>query len=150
MFDASTLLNTDINDAGSTDFVPIPTGEYIGIIKSIDAKEVVSQKSGTPMTYHFFEVGYTIDDANVRDITGMIEPRARQSMILDFTEAGALDMGKGKNVQLNRLRDACAQNVPGKPWNFNMLVGQAVRVTIKHRFADDGQIFAEVKGVAKL
>jgi hypothetical protein len=147
-FDADTLLNTDVSDAASTEYVPIPIGEWTGIIQSVGAKEVTSQKNGE--IYRFLEVQYTIDDQEVKDETQMSEPKCRQSMILDFTEAGTLDLGKGKNVNLGRLREACSQNEPGKAWNFNMLVGQAVKVSVKHRTGDEGQIYAEIKGVAKL
>jgi hypothetical protein len=148
MFDAETLLNTDISEAGSTEYTPIPVGEFNATITDVGAKEVVSQKNGE--TYRFLEIQYIIDNEDVRKETGMDKPRSRQSMILDFTDAGTLDMGKGKNVNLNRLREACNQNAPGKPWNFQMLVGQAVKVGVKHRSGEDGQIYAEVKSVAKL
>ena len=150
MFDADTLLSSDIEGATSTEYVPIPEGEYTGIINKIDAKEVTSKKDG--QVYHFFEVTYIIDDEKVREVTGMDEPRARQSMILDFTDAGTLDLGKGKNVPLGRLREACNQNDPSKAWSFRMLEGQAVKVNVKHRSADDGTgaVYAEVKNVASL
>lgn len=147
-FDADTLLNTDVTGATSTEYIPIPAEEFVGIIKDVGAKEVVSQKNGE--TYRFLEILYMVDDEGVRELTGMSEPKVRQSMILDFTDAGTLDLGKGKNVSLGRLREACNQNDPSKPWNFNMLVGQAVKITVKHRTGDEGQIYAEVKGVAKL
>lgn len=148
MFDANTLLNQDVTGAASTEYVPIPVGEYTAVVKDISVKEVTSQKTGE--TYRFFEVQYGLDSPEVAELTGMTEPRVRQSMILDMTDSGTLNLGKGKNVPLGRLREACGQNDPSKPWNFNMLVGQAVKVSVKHRIGDEGQIYAEVKGVAKL
>jgi len=147
-FDADTLLNTDVTGAASTEYVPIKVGEFTGIITDVGAKEVVSKKNGE--TYRFLEVQYMVDDEEVREETGMAEPKVRQSMILDFTDAGTLDLGKGKNVNLGRLREACNQNDPSKAWNFQMLVGQAVKISVKHRTGDEGQIYAEVKGVSKL
>lgn len=148
MFDPETLLGSETQGAMSTEYTPIPIGEYVGIIKDLNVKQVVSQKNGE--TYNFFEIKYAIDDQEVAEITGMTEPVARQSMILDITPGGTLDLGKGKNVQLGRLRAACKQNDPSKPWSFEMLRGQTVKVSIKHRTADDGQIYAEVKNVAPL
>lgn len=148
MFDADTLLASETQGAMSTEYTPIPVGEYTGVIKDIGVREVTSQKNGE--TYRFFEVKYHIDDQQVAELTGMTEPQARQSMILDLTPGGTLDLGKGKNVQLGRLREACGQNDPSKPWSFEMLRGQVVKVSIKHRTSDDGQIYAEVKNVAKL
>jgi hypothetical protein len=57
---------------------------------------------------------------------------------LDITPQGSLDMGRGKNVHLNRLREAFNQNRPGQPWNPMMLVGQAARVQTKHAQGDKG------------
>jgi hypothetical protein len=148
MFDANTLLNQDITGAASTEYVPIPVGEYNAVIKDIDLKEVTSKKDGK--MYRFLEVQFALDSPEVAELTGMTEPRVRQSMILDITDAGSLDLGKGKNVSLGRLREACNQNDPSRAWNFNMLVGQAVKVSVKHRIGDEGQIYAEVKNVAKL
>jgi hypothetical protein len=147
-FDPESFLNTDVQGEVSTVYTPIPAGEFPGVIDDVSAKEVVSTKNGN--TYHFLEVRYTIDSEEVRSATGMDSPKARQSMILDFTEAGTLDLGKGKNVNLGKLLEATGLNNPAKPWNFQMLVGKAVNCLIKHRTADDGQIFAEVKAVSKL
>jgi len=147
-FDPDSFLNTDVTGELSTEYTPIPVGEYAAVIDSVGAKEVVSQKNGN--TYRFLEVQYIIDDADVREQTGMDSPKARQSMILDFTDAGTLDLGKGKNVHLGKLRAACNQNDPSKSWNFSMLEGQAVKVNVKHRITDDGSTFAEVKGVTNL
>lgn len=147
-FDPDNLVNMDITGSTSTEYVPIPEGEFTGVIQDVSAKQVTSKKNG--QTYTFLELMYVIDDEDVREETGMAEPKSRQSMILDFTDAGTLDLGKGKNVPLGRLREACNLNDPSKAFNFNMLVGQAVKVNVKHRTGDEGQIYAEIKGVAKL
>jgi len=148
MFDAESFLNTDVDGELSTEYVPIPAKEMTGIVKKLDAKEVTSKNDGK--TYKFLEVYYICDDQETRDVTGMDEPQVRQSIILDFTPEGGLDRAKGKNVALGKLREACNQNQPGKDWNFNMLIGQAVKISVKHRAGDEGQIYSEVKGVAKL
>lgn len=145
-FDPDSFLNTDVTGEVSTEFTPIPVGEYPAVIEDVAAKEVVSQKTG--QTYRFLEVRYAIDDAHVREVTGMDTPKTRQSISLDLTDAGTLDLSKGKNVNLGRLLEATGLN--GGKWNFQMLVGRSVKAAIKHRTADDGQIYAEVKAVTKL
>jgi len=147
-FDAESFLNQDYVGSNSTEFVAVPIGERTGIINAINAKEIVSQKNGN--TYRFLEVDYIIDDDEAREATGMAEPRARQSMILDIADDGTIDRRKGKNVSLGKLRDACDLNDPKQQFNFNMLIGKAVKCNIKHRIDDNGQTWAEVKGVAKL
>jgi len=79
------------------------------------------------------------------------EPRARQTVWLDVDESGGLDFGRGKNVQLGRLRAAVNQNNAGEPWQPNMLLGQTARCTIKHRLnTTDNSMQADVKSVAAL
>ena len=55
-------------------------------------------------------------------------------------------MGKNKNVQLGKLREALGQNGPGA-WSFGMLEGASGIVRIEHREWNDS-VFADVKGVA--
>ena len=147
-FDSQSFLNTETTGAMSTEYPVIDEGDYTVQIDKLDAKQVVSSKNGE--TYHFLDITYIVDDEAARAKTGMAQPRARQSIILDLTDDGRLDKTEGKNVALGRVRDAVGQNDPSRPWSFQMLIGQTCRGSIKHRVADDGRIFAEVKAVTKL
>lgn len=153
-FDSEEFLSgTEVTGSLDTEFTPIPIDEdgngYVASIDSIDAKEVASKKDGR--LWHFFEATWIIDDERVRDATGMEQPRIRQSFILDFNDGDKLDLSKGKNVYLGRLREAVHQNDPSKPWAFSMLIGQTARVSVKHRVDEDtGRTYAEVKSVAAL
>jgi len=141
-FNPDTFLNTETTEGNSTEFVPVPEGEYNGAISAIKPR---STDSGAAI----LDVTYDIDDAEAAEVTGIKIPKVRQSIFLDITEQGGLDMGKGKNVQLGKLREAIGQNTAGKPWQPGMLIGQVARITVKHR-EWQGAIFADVKGVAAL
>ena len=139
-FNADQFMNTEVEGEMSTDYVPIPENEYRAVIKEVQAR---TTPKGTPL----MEVTWIIDDQEVRDLIGMDEPTARQTIWLDINEAtGGLDFGANKNVALGRLREALGQN-DGQPWSPNRLMGQVATVNIKHRLTDQGGVFAEVKGV---
>lgn len=151
MFDVSALADMQVTDANSTVSVPVPEGEFTAVIKKFEPRTWQSgdgSKSGVSL-----DVTWEIDDmtGEVKGTTGRDVNIVRQSVGLDFVEGTSnLDMGKGRNVGLGRLRQAVGLNVPGKPFNFNQLVGQVAKVSVKHRQATDGTdtIYAEVKAVA--
>ena len=140
-FNPDSFLNTSVSEPSSTTFTPVPEGDYTASVKEIKPRSTDSGKA-------ILDVTWAIDDAAVADITGMKNPSVRQSIFLDITDAGGLDMGKGKNISLGRLRDALGQNTPGQSWQPGMLVGGVAKVTVKHRMYED-QIFTDVKGVVK-
>jgi len=133
------FMATEIEGELDTEFTPIPEAEYQALIKEI-------KPGTTPKGSAFMEVIWIVDDASVRELLGMDEPTSRQTVWLDFTEAGALEFGKNKNVGLGRLRDALGQNT-GAPWKPTDLLGQVATVDIKHRLGDKGGVFAEVRAV---
>lgn len=141
-FNPDTFLNTTVTDPNATSFAPIPEGEYTASIKDIKSRTTTNGSAILDLTW-------TIDDAAVEAATGMKNPTVRQSIFLDITEQGGLDVAKGKNVQLGRVREALGQNTAGRPWQPGMLIGGVARVTVKHRMVED-QIYADIKGVAKI
>jgi len=60
-------------------------------------------------------------------------PTVRQSIFLDLTSSGALDMGDLKNGDLNRLREAIGLNEEGKPWKFPDFIGRPARIKVVHK-----------------
>lgn len=142
MFDADNFLSTTTEGEMSTDFVPIPEGEYSAFVKSVAARNTSSDKG----EFVILDVTWAIDDAEVAQTVGIDNPSVRQSIFLDIADNGGLDLGKGKNIQLGRLREAVRQN-DGGPWAPSMLEGQVAKVRVEHRL-HEGRIFADVKGVA--
>lgn len=53
-------------------------------------------------------------------------PDLRQSIFLDVTPQGGLDMSPYKNGALGRFRDALGLNAPGQRWSFADFVGRPV------------------------
>lgn len=136
MFDES-FLNTTITDSTATEYAPCPEGEYNAVIDKLETR--------SPKGNAILEVYWRLDAPGVEDADGR---SIRQGFFLDLSPEGTLLTGKGKNVQLGRLRDALKQNVDGQPWTPTMMIGQVARVTVKNRAGDEGQIYSDVRGVA--
>lgn len=138
-FNADQFMQTEVEGQLDTEFTPIPEAEYPGFIKEV-------KPDTTAKGSNLIEVIWVVNDDAVRELIGLEEPTAKQTIWLDINEQGALEFGKNKNVSLGKLRDALGQN-DGKPWSPLMLLGQPAIVNIKHRLGDQGGVFAEVKGV---
>ena len=120
-------------------FSPIPAGEYTASIKYVNARKVNERT--------FLDVSWEIADENVTAATNRDTPLICQSILIDFSDIGAIDTGEGKNIVLNHLREALGQNVPCV-WSPVMLVGQSARVKVEHCLSK-GLTYTDVK-VAKL
>jgi hypothetical protein len=145
-FDPDLFLNQETSESNATTFTPVPEGEFSARIEKVEAK-VVGQ-SARPVLNILWRI---FDSPEATEATGMDEPSVRQTVWLDVTASGGLDTGKGKNVQLGKLREALGQNVPGRAWNPGMLEGSVAMVKISHRAGQgDGEVFADVKSVSAL
>lgn len=144
-FNPEAFMNSSVEEANSTQLNAVPEGEYPGVINSVTPRTTGTGKA-------LLSVGWKVDDENARKETGMAEPMVYQTVWLDLTESGGLDMGKGKNVGLGKLRDALGQNKAGQPWSPGMLVGQTALIRVAHSIdkRDGVSIQAEVKAVAAL
>ena len=150
-FDPASFLSQETTDQMDTSFTPIPAGEYPAMVKSVDARQQPSTKDPAEV-WTILDVTYAIDDQGVREETGLPEPTIRQSIFLDIGDDGKLDTGKGKNVNLGRLREAVGLNQPGQAFSFGSLVGQACIVAVKHNPSKDDPeiVYANVSKVAAL
>jgi hypothetical protein len=79
-------------------------------------------------------------------------PTVRQSIFLDVTESGGLDMGPFKNGDFNRLRDAIGLNNDGQRWSMQDLIGKAAKIKVVHKVNDKdlANPFVNVTAVSKL
>lgn len=151
MFDPKQFLEMSVDQANATEFVPIPAGDYVAVIDSVDARPWQAKddpsKAGMAL-----DVVWSLDDAGVKELLGRDVVKVKQGIMLDFTEEGALDMGKGRNVGLGRLREAVGLNEPGRPFAPQMLVGRPAKVKVEHRAdpKDPAKLYAEVRAVTKM
>lgn len=149
MIDAENFLNETITGANSTTRIPVPKGEYPVIIDDIQYRKA-DRKDQPGLVSHMLDVIFLIDDANVKEVTGLPKPTVRQTVFLDLGDDGKLDMSKGKNVQLGRMREALGLNDPDKPFSFGQLKGQACYITVVHNPSADGRdTYANVGSIGK-
>lgn len=146
-FDAQAFLDAAVTASNDTKVIPVPIGEFQGIIEKISPRQWQS-KDGTQSGVAL-DVIWLVEDQEVKSFLGRETVTCKQGIMLDMTSDGKLDTMKGKNISLGRLREAVNLNTPGQPFSFNMLPGNAARISVRHRI-DGEDTFAEVKGVARL
>lgn len=148
MFNPEQFLDMQMTESNDTKTFPVPVGEYITVAEEVKCRQWQSKqdpsKSGLTL-----DITWSVDDAAVKELLGRDKVIVRQGIMLDLTDSGGLDMGKGRNVGLGRLREALDLNTPGQPFSFSMIAGRVAKVSVTHRI-DGENIYAEVKGVAKL
>lgn len=147
-FDPNVLLDLTVDTANDTKVIPCPEGEFQGQIDSVKPRTWQS-KDGTTSGVTL-DVTWEILDEGVKETCDREKVTVRQGIMLDMKADGALDMGKGKNVGLGRLREALNMNTPGVPFSFRNLVGQVAVVSVTHRAGDGDDIFPEIRSVAPL
>jgi hypothetical protein len=148
MFNPEQFLDQQIVESNSTQSVPVPVGEFLSVASEVKSRQWTA-KDDPSKTGIALDIIWNIDDASVKELLGREKVTVKQGIMLDINEAGQLDMGKGRNVGLGRLREALGLNVPGQPFSFNMIPGRVAKISISHRI-DGENIYAEVKAIAKV
>lgn len=152
MLEPDSFLQMTVTGANATQVELPDDGDYNAIITDITARKVEFKKGDRAgQTGIGLDVTWTLDDPAMKEKLGR-NATVRQSMLLDTTPTGGLDMGKGKNVSLGRLREALGQNKDGQAWGPAMLKGCMARITVKRRSDanDPAKEYADVVGVKSL
>lgn len=149
-FDPKAFLDITVNEANSTERIPVPAGEHVAVIEKVDIRS--GNKDGKD--WAFLDVTYNIDSPEVKAAVGRDKVTLTQGVSLDFTPTGGLDFSKGRNVQLGRLRDSVGLNEAGKPFGFRMLEGKVLKIVVGHTpstrpGARPGDVFENVNGFVK-
>jgi hypothetical protein len=145
-FNPNAFLNSTYEEANDTKIVPCPAGEYIAIADKVEVKPWASRdgsSSGLKLS-----ILWDIQSDDVKAIVGRDSVKVPQDQMLDLTDTGALDMGKGRNVGLGRLREALGMNAPGEPFSMGAIQGRMAKVVVSHR-PNGEDLYAEIKKVAK-
>ncbi len=140
MFDSDTFMSATVEGESSTVFIPVPEGEFQALAEKVESRNANG--------YVILDVTWNIDDDSVVTATGRDKNTARQSIFLDMTDAGGIDMGPGKNIQLGKLREAIGQNGPGA-WSPSMILGNVAKIRVAHRLFG-GATYADVKGTSAI
>jgi hypothetical protein len=149
VFDPQAFLTQQTDGTMDTRFDPVEVGDYTAVITKVDTRQFQGTKDPSK-TYTSMDVTWDIESPEQKAKLGRDTLSVRQSIFLDLNGSGGLDTGKGKNVQLGRLREATGLNTPGRPFTPNDLIGKMAKVNVIHRPGPNDDIFAEVKAVAKM
>jgi hypothetical protein len=150
LFNPEAFMNASIEGALDTKVTPCPVGEFHAISMKVEPKSgEISKGDRIGETWAMLEVTWEINDEEAKRVTGREIVRSKQAVMLDLTPEGMLDLGKGKNVRLGKLRDALGQNDPSVSWSPTMLLGQSAVVVVGHRPdpKDSSIVYDEVTGV---
>ena len=152
MFDANEFLNSTVNTANDTKLINPPdnmAGDgYMMLAGKVDCR--TWQKKDDPSVSGLaLDIQWELQDESVKTFCGREKIICKQGIMLDLTESGQLDMSKGKNIGLGKLREALGLNTPGEPFSFSMITGRMAKGFVQHRIVDDN-VYAEIKRVAKL
>lgn len=150
MFDVQSFLDQEVTGENSTFTVPVPVGDYVAIADKINIRQW-TKKDDPTVSGLTLEVFWNIDDQGVKELLGRDKVTVKQGIMLDLTEEGGLDMGKGRNVGLGKLRAALDMNDGGQAFSFNQIPGRMAKVKVEHRPNNDNpeSPYAEVRMVAK-
>lgn len=150
-FDPNAFLEQQQQAALEDKYSPVPEDVYNGMIvnnpdnenQQIRCREIVPQKGKRAgETIYVLDVPIRIDAPGNEEADGKV---VRYSAFLDINEAGALETGPNRNVQLGALRTAVGQNSADQPWKPMDLEGQMLQVKVEHD--QDGR-YANVTEVA--
>jgi hypothetical protein len=125
MFDPNEFLNQPLGEL-STERPLVPIGTYLTIIESIEMVPWQGKNDPTKSGYKL-NVVYNFDDPKLLALFDRKEVKLTRGLMLDM-KGNEIDTGKGKNVQLGRLRSAA--KVADKP--LNSLPGRPVKVHVTH------------------
>lgn len=146
-FDPKMFAMQTFENANSTEFVPVPVGEYDGLVESIEItawqKKDDPTKGGLKMNAKI-----STEDPKAAEVTGRPKNTLTYECMLDLVEGttNQLDFGKGMNVRLGQFREAVKCNTPGQPWTFDQFAGRTLKFKVKHE-AYEGRMIAKISEV---
>lgn len=137
-FDEAAFLSQTTDQEGSTRVTPVPAGTYLAMIQEVKARPWSSERTGKSgvsldVTYDIIDDGGIIEQQIGRP------PRVSHGYFCDLIPGThQFDFSTGKNVQINRVREAAGQNVAGQAWNPMQLKGAGpVQIVVKQEPSKD-------------
>ena len=151
-FDLNSFQQASFEGQGDTRRLRIEPKEYPAIVVG-PFGEQGKTRLRVEKTYLILDVVWQPEDEVQKAALGLERlPTVRQSLFLDVTPQGGLDMGPFKNSDLNRLREVFALNDPKAAWSFANFVGRPARIKVEQRpnDKDPANPFTNVTAVSKL
>lgn len=144
-FNPEAFLSTNMDkplekrDALPTSNPEASDGCYIGVVRDVKSRvwegktEKTAGRSGVAV-----DVTLDVDvPASLQTTQGGPKRVLSDSIMLDLTEAGQIDSGKGKNSRLRMYREATNLNNPGDSFSFLKMVGRPIKFKLEHEMWND-------------
>lgn len=138
VFDPDSFLQMTVDGANDTKYATVPSGEYFGVIEELKMPEDRKNKEGDPL--YPLDITWNLIDEDAKKAAGRDKVIVRQSIFIDITANGGLDLGKGKNITLGKLREALGLNKPGFRLNDLRGAGPAKVIVIEEPDKKDPSI----------
>lgn len=151
-FDVNAFSQAQFEGANDTRFMRIEPKEYRAQIVGPFGEDKKSRFRTSDKGFVMLDVVWQPEDEEQRQRLGIEKlPTVRQTIFLDMTAQGGLDMGPMKNGDLGRLRDAIGLNVDGQRWSFHDFVGRVgiIKVVQEPNPTDTANPYTNVKSVTK-
>lgn len=152
-FNAEAFGMAQFEGENDTRFLQVDQKEYRAVILGPFGEERKTRLRTSDKGFVMLEVVWAIEDPEQMAKLGVQKlPDMRQTIFLDLTPEGGLDMGPFKNASLGKLREALNLNNPGQRWSFNDFIGKPglVKVEYKPNEKDPQNPFANVTAVTKI
>jgi len=130
-FDPEQFMNVTIEGSNDTKRPVVPAGEYRCQVFKLNPRSGTIEK-GERAGKHWcsYNVVLEVLDEAVKQELEQERVFVNYNVFLDLDDNNQLDMGRGKNVALGKLREAVNQNDPSSPWSFAMLLGQTLKANV--------------------
>jgi hypothetical protein len=148
-FDPDQFMNTTVEGELDTKRPVAPAAQYnVQVFKITPKSGTIGKGDNAGKTWAAFLLTLEVMDEALKAELGQDKVFVSYQVFLDLDDNEQLDMRKGRNVALGKLRSACAQN-DGSPWSPAMLLGQMlvadVTVGVNPKSGDE---INNVRGVA--
>ena len=138
--------------ANDTRFLRIEPKEYRAVIIGPFGEDKKTRLRTSDKGFLMLDVVWAPEDEIQRVALGVERlPYVRQTVFLDVTPQGGLDMSPFKNSDLGRLREALGLNTEGQRWSFNDFIGRAGLITVEQKpnEKDSANPYTNVKSVTR-
>lgn len=134
-FNLDAFVNGSFEGKGDTRRIRLEPKEYSAQIAGpFGEKTKLRQQTGEKGAFLILDVVWQPEDEEQRQRLGVEKlPTVRQSIFLDLTPNGGLDLGPLKNGDLNRLREAIGLNQDGMKWKWQDFIGRPAKIKVTHK-----------------
>lgn len=133
-FDPASFGAGSFEGEGDTRRFQLPAKDYPAFIVGPFGEDKKTRIRTTEKGQVILEVVWQPSDPEVQSANKLEKlPTVRQSIFLDLTDSGGLDMGPFKNAELNKLRTVFGLNTSGMKWSFADFIGKPAKITVEQR-----------------